>query len=181
MYKVIAIIGQSGSGKDTVLSKVLETYGNKFNKLIPFTTRPKRPKEVDGENYHFISNKKEKESIMVSEYNNWFYGYNKKDFLEDKINIGVFNLKQIEWMLSSENKIIELVAIYRIVASDYTILIRGLDRDKENAAEMVRRFIADKEEFSKINFPYFELINESGDVFDCAIAIGRPTYIKWNK
>lgn len=178
MYKVIAIIGQSGSGKDTVLSRVLENYGNKFNKLIPFTTRPKRPNEIDGENYYFVSNKKEKEAIMVSEYNNWFYGYNKKDFLEDKINIGVFNLKQVEWMLSSENKIIDLIAIYRIVASDYTILARGLERDRANAAEMARRFIADKEEFSKINFPYFELINESGDLPHCAIAIGRPTYIK---
>lgn len=178
MYKVIAIIGQSGSGKDTVLSRVLENYGNKFNKLIPFTTRLKRPNEVDGENYYFVSSKKEKEAIMVSEYNNWFYGYNKKNFSEDKINIGIFNLKQIEWMLSSENKIIDLIAIYRIVASDYTILSRGLLRDKENAAEMARRFIADKEEFSKINFPYFELVNESGDLPHCAIAIGRPTYIK---
>ena len=98
MYKVIAIIGQSGSGKDTVLSRVLENYENKFNKLIPFTTRPKRPNEVDGENYYFVSSKKEKEAIMISEYNNWFYGYNKKNFSEDKINIGVFNLIQKEWM-----------------------------------------------------------------------------------
>ena len=178
MYKVIAIIGQSGSGKDSVLSRVLELYGNKFNKLIPFTTRPKRPKEVEGEYYYFVSAKKDKDSIMVSEYNNWFYGYNKKDFSEDKINIGIFNLKQIEWMLSSENKIIDLIAIYRIVASDYTILSRGLERDRANAAEMARRFIADKEEFSKIRFPYFELVNESGDIPHCAIAIGRPTYIK---
>lgn len=46
-----ALIGSSGSGKTTIGSRVF----GKDRELVSFTTRPKRLKEVDGVDYHFIS------------------------------------------------------------------------------------------------------------------------------
>ena len=52
-YKILAIIGQAGSGKDTLMKKVLAINDN-LHEIVSFTTRPPREGEVDGVNYHFI-------------------------------------------------------------------------------------------------------------------------------
>lgn len=51
---LVVISGPSGSGKDTILKKLLEK--NKNAKLsISATTRSKREHEIDGEDYYFMS------------------------------------------------------------------------------------------------------------------------------
>lgn len=44
MYNIIALMGEAGSGKDTVLKEILIQYPD-FNKIITSTSRPKREKE----------------------------------------------------------------------------------------------------------------------------------------
>ena len=46
-------IGQSGAGKDWCLDKVHKELG--YPKLVSHTTRPPRPQEVDGVDYHFAA------------------------------------------------------------------------------------------------------------------------------
>ena len=41
-YKILALMGPSGSGKDTVLKEVLKKNPKEFNKIINCTTRPMR-------------------------------------------------------------------------------------------------------------------------------------------
>ena len=55
MYKLIALIGESGSGKDSVLREVLNKNLN-FHKVINCTTRPKREGEKEGVNYFYLTN-----------------------------------------------------------------------------------------------------------------------------
>ena len=52
--KIIVISGASGVGKSTVLKKVMATRQDLVFS-VSATTRPARPDEVDGVNYHFIS------------------------------------------------------------------------------------------------------------------------------
>ena len=49
---VIAIAGQIASGK-TTLAKFMEERG--FERIVTYTTRPKRDGETDGVDYHFLS------------------------------------------------------------------------------------------------------------------------------
>lgn len=49
---VIAIAGQIASGK-TTLAKYMKERG--FERIVTYTTRPKREGETDGVDYHFIS------------------------------------------------------------------------------------------------------------------------------
>ena len=54
MVKSIIFSAPSGSGKTTIVKHILQTFPNiKFSVLA--TTRPMRPGEVDGKDYHFIS------------------------------------------------------------------------------------------------------------------------------
>lgn len=56
--KLIVITGRSGSGKDSVLDRLLlnpQVVEKGFKKLVTHATRPIRPGEVEGSSYYFIS------------------------------------------------------------------------------------------------------------------------------
>jgi guanylate kinase len=55
MSHPIAIVGPSGAGKDTIVAAIIERYVGQYRKFVSTTTRPARPGEVDGVDYHFIS------------------------------------------------------------------------------------------------------------------------------
>jgi guanylate kinase len=51
---VIPIVGVSGAGKDTIAAILLRKHPDRYRKFVSTTTRPPRPGEVDGVDYHFI-------------------------------------------------------------------------------------------------------------------------------
>ena len=81
-YSVIAIIGKSGSGKDTLLNKFFENFSRKnvLHKIISYTTRPPRENEVDGKDYFFVSKEEFAEKVLdfemleAAEFRDWHYG-----------------------------------------------------------------------------------------------------------
>ncbi|WP_311407165.1 guanylate kinase [Liquorilactobacillus uvarum] len=52
---LIVLSGPSGVGKGTVRKAIFEQDGNKFHYSISMTTRAKRPGEVNGRDYFFVS------------------------------------------------------------------------------------------------------------------------------
>lgn len=52
---LIVLSGPSGSGKSTVVRRLLERFGDRLHLAVSATTRPPRPGEVDGRDYHFLS------------------------------------------------------------------------------------------------------------------------------
>ncbi|MBO5853075.1 MAG: guanylate kinase [Clostridia bacterium] len=75
--RLVIISGPSGSGKDTILKRVLEILPEiKFS--ISSITRPMRPGEVEGEKYNFVSKEYFEDMIkndMLLEYNNYVGNY----------------------------------------------------------------------------------------------------------
>ena len=160
-YKIIALIGEAGSGKDRALKEILKKDNNYFNEIIHTTTRPPREKEVDGKNYHFVSNEafgqmiKFNSLLVYSIYNQWLYGITLSSLREDKINIGVLNLKELAELQRHPD--VELCIIYLSV-DDKTRLLRQLNREKNpNVAEVLRRFEADRKEFEKPSRQYWNI------------------------
>lgn len=51
---LVVISGPSGVGKDSTLDE-LKRLGTPFHFVVTATTRPQRPNEVDGTDYHFVS------------------------------------------------------------------------------------------------------------------------------
>ena len=62
--KVLALFGESGSGKDTIQTWLLKNIPN-THKPITYTTRPARDYEINGKNYYFISNDEFKELKII--------------------------------------------------------------------------------------------------------------------
>lgn len=52
---LIILSGPAGSGKTTVVSRVIETASVPLRRTVSVTTRPPRPGEHDGRDYYFVS------------------------------------------------------------------------------------------------------------------------------
>ena len=171
-YKVIALFGKSGAGKDTALKEICKDKD--FNKIITCTTRPKRDYEIDGIDYHFLTplefytKSKNREMIEETCFNDWYYGTNLNDLSEDKINIGVFNPGGIKNLLARND--VE-VKVFYVRAPAKERLIRQLEReDDPDVDEVLRRYHADENDFWDLPFEYINLPNASIRDVDNALA-----------
>ena len=173
MYKIIALIGEAGSGKDYIMKKVLAAAPERFNEIISCTTRPPREGEVDGVNYFFIDPEEfaykvlNYEMIEATSFNDWFYGTSYEALRTGVPNIGVFNPDGIRALQGRPD--IELI-VYKVQCSDKTRLLRQLNRENNpNVDEIVRRYKTDKEDFCDLEFEYITLPNEVEGDLDQAI------------
>lgn len=160
-YKILALFGKSGAGKDTIQKWLTTNYD--MNGIISCTTRPKRDYEKDGVDYHFLSNEEFAQKVLdlsmleATCFNDWFYGTPLESLKEDKINVGVFNIQGIECLLQDNR--LDILPIF-IDCSDKKRLLRNIKREKvPNCLEICRRFITDEKDFSDINFDYITFDN----------------------
>ena len=63
MDKLICIVGETGSGKDTLARHLEKEYGLK--KVVSYTTRPIRQGETDGVEHHFITDEEMQEILKT--------------------------------------------------------------------------------------------------------------------
>lgn len=150
-YKIIALYGESGSGKDALLREAIRIYGDKIHKIIGSTTRPPREGEEDGVAYHFLTNEEFTEQILNQEmfeaatFRGWCYGTNINDLNKNKINIGVFNTSSLDIVLRDSR--FEVIPIYIQVSAKERI-IRALNReDNPDINEIFRRYQTDTQDF----------------------------------
>ncbi len=113
MAKVIIISAPSGAGKTTIVKNIMEKYPE-FNLAfsVSATTRPKRPNEINGKDYYFLTVEEFKNKIRNNEFIEWqevyknqFYGTLKseidrlfkqgKNIIFDVDVKGALNLKKI--------------------------------------------------------------------------------------
>lgn len=163
MYKIIALIGKAGSGKDTMLHQIVEANPD-FHEIISCTTRPQREGEVHGVNYFYLTPEQFGDKIIHNEmleatyFNDQFYGTSYESLRSDTINVGVFNPTGIESLLTHKDVEVE---IFYIEASAKTRLIRQLNRENNpDVEEIIRRYKADEEDFFELNFSYKIIPNE---------------------
>ncbi len=55
--KLLILTAPSGAGKTTIVRHLLARFGEQMAFSVSATTRPPRPGEVDGVDYHFLSNR----------------------------------------------------------------------------------------------------------------------------
>jgi guanylate kinase len=65
---LIVLSGPSGVGKSTVLRRLLEKYPRELRLSVSATTRPPRPGETDGVDYHFLSQEEFARRRMAGEF-----------------------------------------------------------------------------------------------------------------
>ena len=61
----------SGAGKSTIARKLLEAEEGRLEMSVSATTRPMRPGEVDGRDYHFVDLERFREMVAAHEFLEW--------------------------------------------------------------------------------------------------------------
>ena len=163
VYNIIALMGPSGSGKDTIMKRLAQLTD--YNIIRNITTRPKRENETD--EYHFVSedvflylDAREK-LIEHTRFRDWLYGTEYSALREWGWNVGVFSPDAIRQI--GQKKDINLLIFY-IEASDKVRMIRSLNRESApDVGEICRRFQADAIDFAKnkLNFEYTIIPNNN--------------------
>ena len=163
MYKIIALIGKAGSGKDTMMHRVLERNPN-LHEIVSCTTRPRREGEVEGVNYFYLTPEQFGDKVLHDEmleatcFNDWFYGTSYESLRSDVTNIGVFNPAGIESLLGRKDVVVH---VFYVTASPKNRLLRQLNREKDpDVDEIIRRYKADEIDFADLDFEYDVLHNE---------------------
>lgn len=162
--KLIALFGESSAGKDSIQDWLITVLKN-GHKMISYTSRPMRDYEREGKQYHFITHDNFKELIAQGKmleytyFNNWYYGTPENELQPRAFNVGVFNPMGIRFLLQYSDKI-DVLPVW-IKANDKTRLLRSLNREiNPDCEEICRRFLADKYDFSQIDFDYEIYLND---------------------
>lgn len=102
MTNKIIIVGKGASGKNVLMER-FEKRG--FRHLVSHTTRPMRDGEVDGKDYHFVSNEefekmiKEGKFIEYQKFDGFYYGTSTKEWDLSEVAImapqGIQNLRDL--------------------------------------------------------------------------------------
>ena len=153
MKVIIALIGKAGAGKDTI-AQALASRNPNWNMIVSCTTRPMRDGEVEGVNYHYLTNEQFAEKVINGDmleatyFNEWHYG-TMASSLKEGVNIGVFNPEGLDCLTSSPLDGVKVLSYY-IVCSNKERMIRQLNRERNpNVAEICRRYTADEEDFDE--------------------------------
>lgn len=159
--QLIVVSGPSGSGKDTIVGKVLERDKNVFLS-VSATSRAPRKGEEEGVNYYYLSREEFEEKIEdnyfleYAEYAGNYYGTPKEKIIE-KLDKGYDVILVIE--IQGAQKIKELIPealfIFIMPPSEKELLKRLSNRKTEDKDKILERFnIAYKEmnEVTKYNY-----------------------------
>ncbi len=168
MSRIIYLMGKSSSGKDTIFKELLrhsitEAGLVQPEKIVPYTTRPIRAGERDGEEYYFTDEAgfqkwQEKGRIIEDRAYHTCHGLWRYFTVDDgqiktgdHLYITIGTLEAYSRMRERFGE--ETMLPVMIELDDGVRLQRALDREKAQThpkyEEMCRRFLADSSDFSE--------------------------------
>ncbi len=158
--KLIVISAPSGTGKTTVVKKLLEKTPN-LVASISFTTRTRRENEKEGADYFFIDEKTFKDMIHNDDFLEHatvfgnLYGTEKESVVKN-LREGINVILEIDWQGAQQikSRISSCVMIFLIPPSREVLLKRLKNRGTGSDKEIKNRFnqaVLDLEESTKFD------------------------------
>jgi len=169
---LIVLSSPSGAGKSTI-SRLLLDADNEVTMSVSATTRPKRPAEVEGVDYHFVDDSRFERMIAANEFVEWApvfghrYGTPKAP-VKDALRQGRDILFDIDWQGTQQLEAAmgeDLVSIFLLPPSmselEHRLRTRGQDSDEVIADRMSRA----GSEIS--HWPEYEYVLVNRDADEC--------------
>jgi len=170
---LLLISGPAGSGKTTLCDRLLEEFTPGLQRVITATTRPPRPGEKDGVDYHFFAEDQFLEKVRNDEFyehaqvHSGYYGTLKAE-IQDKLasqinlilNIDVQGASTFRKLAQTDKTLASQIrTLFVLPSSIDQIRQRLLNRGKDSAEEIERRLITAEEEMKHKD--YFDHILKS--------------------
>jgi guanylate kinase len=169
---IFIVTAPSGAGKTSLVRALLET-DRQVQLSISYTTRPPRPGEVNGRDYHFVS---EAEFLEMLERGDFLesalvygnrYGTSQR-WIEDVVKTGKDILLEIDWQGAAQVRRLfpQAVGIFILPPSLDALLARLKGRGQDSEEVIARRLAAAREDIGHAEEFDYVIIN---DVFDTAL------------
>lgn len=163
---IIAIVGLSGTGKDTVAKHIKKRYG--IDMIVSYATRPMRDYETNGKEHWFITKEemqklKETEELIaytINEETGIEYCATKSQ-VENKNIVYIIDPKGIYWLRENAPDV-ELLSIYLSVPMEE--LKERLKNRGDNEETFNRRLETEYQQFFEFeeNKRYDEIVRNTG-------------------
>lgn len=163
MGKLIVLMGKSATGKDTIYKLLQADKKLNLQQLVPYTTRPMRVGEVDGEAYHFVTEEGfhellEQGRVIEHRSYNTVHGLWRYFTVEDE----QLNLQEHSYLLigtlEAYVSIVQHIGADKVIPVMVTLddgvrLERAFTRERQQEhpkyEEMCRRFLADSADYAQ--------------------------------
>ena len=182
---LFVIAAPSGGGKTSLTRALLEREPG-IRLSVSYTTRPPRPGEQDGVDYHFVSAdrfaalKEGKEFLEHAHvHGNWYA--TSAIWLKSQVSAGQDVLLEIDWQGAAQVRVLipESVHIFILPPSLESLEERLVRRGQDDAATIARRLIAAREEIRHcVEFNYVIINQEFASAVDDLTAVVRATRLR---
>jgi guanylate kinase len=153
---LIVVSGPSGVGKDAVITR-MKRAGLPYHYVITATTRPKRAREKNGVNYHFLTREEFQQMIDRNEFLEWatvygnYYGVPRAE-ITSALSQGIDTIVKVDVQGAAtiKNILPQAVSIFLMVPSMESLEARLKRRRSESAEELALRLERAKEEIKNL-------------------------------
>ena len=165
--QLIVISAPSGSGKGTIINRLLENDNTTRCLSVSTTSRMPRPNDVPGQTYNFVSKEdfekliKEDYFIEYTNYAGNYYG-TPKETIKEKLNAGIDVILEIEIEGASNIKklIPEALFIFIMPPSLKTMVKRLQKRQTESKDKIIERFLRAYQEINQVTQYNYVVVND---------------------
>jgi guanylate kinase len=167
------VVAPSGAGKSTLVNALLARDA-RIALSVSYTTRPPRPGDVDGREYHFVSadefNRRRGagEFLESAEVHGNLYATS-RTWIEEQVRAGTDVLLEIDWQGARQIKRLfaQAVGIFILPPSIDALEARLHKRGQDSASVITRRLLAAGSEIAHAPDFDYVIVNE---VFEAALA-----------
>ncbi len=168
---VLVLSGPSGAGKSSLINKIIDEIGDCYFS-ISTTTRPMRPGEREGVDYHFVSEEEFKKGIERDEFLEYalvhgnYYGTSLKPVKEALAQgkLVIFDI-DVQGNVSVNSRLVDITTSVFIVPPSLSELERRLRARGTDSEEVIQQRIENaKKEIQRVSEYDFLLINDDLDM-----------------
>jgi guanylate kinase len=175
---ILLVVAPSGAGKSTLVNALLERDAS-IVLSVSHTTRPPRPGEQDGREYHFVTvdefmrHRAAGEFLESAEVHGNYYATS-RSWIEERVRTGTDVLLEIDWQGARQVKarFPHAVGIFILPPSIDALEARLHKRGQDSASVISRRLLAAGSEMAHAPEFDYVIINEDLDK-----ALGQLTAI----
>lgn len=169
---LVVLSGPSGVGKDSTMARLRE-LGARFYQVVTATTRPRRPNETDGVDYHFLTMQQFAEMIETQELLEHAVVYGDyKGIPKAEVRKGLASgmdvvlRVDVQGVETVQRMVPQAVTIFLIASSDEEMVRRLRDRRTEDEGMLAMRVATAREELRRVETFKYVVVNREDSLDD---------------